>query len=169
MTSISVIGSGRDFAHASPGRASRIFRLVDGEDIDISVAASPATKSIVPKLLTQREYWAVIWSGVTRDEQAEDTILHTAAVAFLSLSPTAGYATDFNDPSSAKTSIPNVAYQGIRDGLAAAFANYVMGNPAATPGAILKLVDSPKPPLRVALGSSAVGDITSVYENRLAT
>jgi short-subunit dehydrogenase len=81
----------------------------------------------------------------------------------------AGYATDFNDPSSAKTSIPNPAYQGVRDGLAAAFANYEMGDPAATPGAILKLVDSPKPPLRLALGSSAVGDITSVYENRLAT
>lgn len=81
----------------------------------------------------------------------------------------AGYATDFNDPSSAKTSIPNPAYQGVRDGLTAAFANYVMGDPAATPAAILKLVDSPKPPLRLALGSSAVGDIASVYENRLAT
>ncbi|KEA09337.1 SDR family NAD(P)-dependent oxidoreductase [Rhizobium rhizogenes] len=81
----------------------------------------------------------------------------------------AGYATDFNNPSSAKNSAPNPAYQGVRDGLAAAFANYVMGNPAATPAAILKLVDSPKPPLRLALGSSAVGDITGVYQNRLST
>ncbi|QND46008.1 SDR family NAD(P)-dependent oxidoreductase (plasmid) [Rhizobium lusitanum] len=81
----------------------------------------------------------------------------------------AGYATDFNNPSSAKNSAPNPAYQGVRDGLAAAFANYVMGNPAATPAAILKLVDSPNPPLRLALGSSAVGDITGVYQNRLST
>lgn len=81
----------------------------------------------------------------------------------------AGYATDFNDPSSAKTSEPNPAYQGVRDGLAAAFANYVMGRPEATPSAILKLVDSDNPPLRLALGASAVGDITGVYQGRLAT
>jgi NAD(P)-dependent dehydrogenase (short-subunit alcohol dehydrogenase family) len=81
----------------------------------------------------------------------------------------AGYATDFNNHSSAKNSEPNPAYQGVRDGLAAAFANYVMGNPAATPAAILKLVDSQKPPLRLALGSGAVGDITGVYRSRLST
>ncbi|MBD8555094.1 SDR family NAD(P)-dependent oxidoreductase [Rhizobium sp. CFBP 8762] len=81
----------------------------------------------------------------------------------------AGYATDFNDPSSAKTSEPNPAYQGVRDGLAAAFANYVMGKPEATPSAILKLVDSDTPPLRLALGASAVGDITGAYQGRLAT
>lgn len=81
----------------------------------------------------------------------------------------AGYATDFNNPSSAKNSEPNPVYQGVRDGLAAAFAGYVMGNPEATPAAILKLVDSPKPPLRLALGESAVGDITGVYQSRLAT
>lgn len=81
----------------------------------------------------------------------------------------AGYATDFNHPSSSKHSAPNPAYQPVRDALAAAFKDYVMGDPAATSAAILKLVDTPKPPLRLALGAGAVAQIAGVYEGRLAT
>jgi NAD(P)-dependent dehydrogenase (short-subunit alcohol dehydrogenase family) len=81
----------------------------------------------------------------------------------------AGYATDFNNPSSAKHSEPNPVYDGVREGLAAAFAGYTMGNPAATPAAILKLVDSAKPPLRLALGGQAVAEVSGVYQNRIAT
>ena len=80
-----------------------------------------------------------------------------------------GYATDFNNPSSAKHSEPNQAYDRVRDDLAAAFSGYAFGNPAATPAAILKLVDSPNPPLRLALGAGTIGQIDSVYQNRLAT
>lgn len=81
----------------------------------------------------------------------------------------AGYATDFNNPCSAKHSKPNPVYDGVREGLAAAFGGYIMGNPAATSAAILRLVDSPKPPLRLALGGQAVAEVTGVYQDRIAT
>lgn len=81
----------------------------------------------------------------------------------------AGYATDFNNPSSSKHSAPNPAYEAVREGLAAQFKDYAFGDPAATSDAILKVVDSPNPPLRLALGAQAVPQIAEVYQNRLAT
>ncbi|MBO0128476.1 glycosyl transferase family protein [Agrobacterium sp. OT33] len=93
MERVSVIGSTRDFAQVPPGRATQIFRLVHGRDVDVRVEARRTTRSVSPKLLTQREYWAAIWSGGARDQAAEDSILHTAAVALMSLSenPDSGF------------------------------------------------------------------------------
>ena len=81
----------------------------------------------------------------------------------------AGYATDFNNPSSSKHSHPNPAYDAIRENLAMLFKDYAFGDPAATAEAILELVDSPKPPLRLALGSEAIAQIAEVYQSRLVT
>jgi NAD(P)-dependent dehydrogenase (short-subunit alcohol dehydrogenase family) len=79
----------------------------------------------------------------------------------------AGYATDFNG-SSAMQSTPVSAYDGVRQALSDQFATYVFGDPAATPAAILKLVDSPNPPLRLALGSGSISQIKLVYAQRQA-
>ncbi|GAC1409017.1 MAG: SDR family oxidoreductase [Burkholderiaceae bacterium] len=81
----------------------------------------------------------------------------------------AGYATDFNNPSSSKQSTPMPAYDAVRADLAAQFEGYVFGNPAATSAAILELVDSKKPPLRLALGSGTLPQIVGAYDARLAT
>jgi NAD(P)-dependent dehydrogenase (short-subunit alcohol dehydrogenase family) len=81
----------------------------------------------------------------------------------------AGYATDFNNPSSSKQSETNPAYQGVRDYLAAAFKDYAFGDPAATSAAILTLVDSPIPPLRLALGGQAIAEVVAIYQDRLST
>lgn len=80
-----------------------------------------------------------------------------------------GYATDFNNPSSSKQSVHMPAYDNVRAGLAAAFAGYEFGNPAATSTAILELVDSDAPPLRLALGAGTVPQIVGTYEAKLAT
>ena len=80
-----------------------------------------------------------------------------------------GYATDFNHPSSSRQSMPMPAYDGVRSALAAAFAGYEFGNPGATCKAILQLVDSPAPPLRLALGTGTLPQIQGTYEARLAT
>lgn len=61
------------------------------------------------------------------------------------------------------------AYDAVRADLAAQFEGYVFGNPAATPTAILKLVDNPVPPLRLALGSNTLPQIVATYEARLAS
>ena len=81
----------------------------------------------------------------------------------------AGYATDFNNPSSAKYSEAISAYQPVREALSQAFEGYCFGDPEATARAILKVVDSPKPPLRIALGAAAIDELTGAYQSRLAT
>ncbi len=80
-----------------------------------------------------------------------------------------GYATDFADPSSIRTSTPIPAYNPVKEQLFAAFANESMGDPEATAGAILKVVDAAEPPLRILLGASAVPMLHKIYEDRLAT
>ncbi|WP_282347267.1 MULTISPECIES: SDR family NAD(P)-dependent oxidoreductase [Pseudomonas] len=81
----------------------------------------------------------------------------------------AGYATDFNDSSSARYSEPLAVYQPVREGLAEAFSNYAMGNPQATADAILKVVDSQEPPLRIALGGTAIDELSATQQKRMAT
>lgn len=80
-----------------------------------------------------------------------------------------GYATDFNNSSSAKQSVLNPAYDGVRDGLAVAFASYEFGDPDATSTAVLAVVDAEKPPLRLALGAGTIDQIEGTYRDRLAT
>lgn len=81
----------------------------------------------------------------------------------------AGYATDFNDSSSARYSEPLAVYQPVREGLAEAFSNYAMGNPQATADAILKVVDSQESPLRIALGGTAIDELSATQQKRMAT
>lgn len=83
---LAIIGSIRDFAQATPGRTTSIFRIVKGRDADILVPARKIAKNSGGEGFTQREYWHAVWSGAARDEQAEATIIHTAAVALLCLS-----------------------------------------------------------------------------------
>jgi len=80
-----------------------------------------------------------------------------------------GYSTDFNNPSSSKQSRTLPTYDGVRTELAAQFDSYVFGNPAATAAAILKLVDSERPPLRLALGAGTIAQMVAAYEARLST
>jgi NAD(P)-dependent dehydrogenase (short-subunit alcohol dehydrogenase family) len=80
-----------------------------------------------------------------------------------------GYATDFADPSSIRSSAPISAYTPGKEQLFAAFAAESMGDPQATSDAIFKVVDAVEPPLRILLGATAVPMIREVYERRLAT
>lgn len=79
-----------------------------------------------------------------------------------------GFATDWSG-ASAIQSKPIAAYQPVRDGFAAAAAGDIWGVPEATVNAILKLVDSPNPPLRLFLGKMALPWAKQVYSDRLAT
>lgn len=81
----------------------------------------------------------------------------------------AGYATDFGNPSSAKYSAQNPAYSAVRESLAAMASGYAYGDPAATASAILKLVDSQNPPLRLGLGETAVPDMTATSQGKITT
>jgi NAD(P)-dependent dehydrogenase (short-subunit alcohol dehydrogenase family) len=77
-----------------------------------------------------------------------------------------GFATDWRGPS-AKHSEENPAYAAIREGRNPAPAGSP-GDPTATRGAILKVVDAEEPPLRIFFGKVPLEIATRDYESRLA-
>jgi len=81
----------------------------------------------------------------------------------------AGYSTDWAG-SSAQRATPLPAYDQVREQAAAARAARFTapGDPTATGRAILQLVDSDNPPLRLFLGESPLRIATADYESRLA-
>lgn len=85
MRELAVVGTNRDFAQIPAGRQTKLMRLVAGCVVDTHLPARRLEKSPAPTLMTQREYWNALWSGAVRDQEAEDVVLHTAAVALLAL------------------------------------------------------------------------------------
>jgi NAD(P)-dependent dehydrogenase (short-subunit alcohol dehydrogenase family) len=80
-----------------------------------------------------------------------------------------GYATDWAG-SSARHAAPLPAYEQVREQAAQARARrFTPGDPGATRDAVLRLVDTQNPPLRLFLGEAPLGIATADYESRLAT
>lgn len=79
-----------------------------------------------------------------------------------------GYDTDWRGSSSAHLT-PMAEYAGLRDRLKAASVSHKLGNPAATAEAILQVVDTPSPPLRLFLGEAPLSVAQKQYAERLAT
>jgi NAD(P)-dependent dehydrogenase (short-subunit alcohol dehydrogenase family) len=78
-----------------------------------------------------------------------------------------GYTTDWVGPS-AKRSEEGPAYADVREAQSRSWADSP-GDPTATRGAILKVVDADKPPLRIFFGKTPIEVATNDYESRLAT
>jgi NAD(P)-dependent dehydrogenase (short-subunit alcohol dehydrogenase family) len=80
-----------------------------------------------------------------------------------------GYSTDWAG-SSAKRATQLPAYEPVRQQAATARARrFTPGDPEATRDAVLRLVDTENPPLRLFLGEAPLGIATADYESRLAT
>jgi NAD(P)-dependent dehydrogenase (short-subunit alcohol dehydrogenase family) len=80
-----------------------------------------------------------------------------------------GYATDWAG-SSAKHVTPLAAYEPVHQQAVQARAKrFTPGDPAASRDAVLRVVDTPNPPLRMFLGEAPLGIATADYESRLAT
>ena len=81
-----------------------------------------------------------------------------------------GYATDWAG-SSARHAAPLPPYDTVRQEAARARARRfpAQGDPAATRDAVLRLVDTENPPLRMFLGDAPLRIATADYESRLAT
>jgi NAD(P)-dependent dehydrogenase (short-subunit alcohol dehydrogenase family) len=81
-----------------------------------------------------------------------------------------GFATDWGG-SSAKHAHQMSAYNTLRDKAAASgiARNRTIGQPAASAQAVLKIVDSEEPPLRVFFGDGPLGVAAEDYKQRLAT
>ena len=79
-----------------------------------------------------------------------------------------GFSTDWSGPSS-RTSDELDAYGEVRAGRQKQRGAMKPGDPTATRGPILKVVDAENPPLRVFFGEAPLGIATKDYESRLAT
>ncbi len=79
------------------------------------------------------------------------------------------YATDFGSPASRKVSAGMDAYADLRQRMFAHLSSAERGDPEATREAILKLVDTDNPPLRLALGSRLLPGARALYADRIAT
>ena len=77
------------------------------------------------------------------------------------------FGTDWNGDSAVKTQSIG-PYDGIKAAFNGNFVHELVGYPEATVPAIIKLIDSDKPPLRLFLGKIAFPRVQQVYANRLA-
>lgn len=78
------------------------------------------------------------------------------------------YATGFGD--AAATAEPLAAYESVRAANQELFAKPgVLGDPTATIGPLMEVVDAAEPPLRVLFGATPLGRIRDDYADRLAT
>jgi NAD(P)-dependent dehydrogenase (short-subunit alcohol dehydrogenase family) len=77
-----------------------------------------------------------------------------------------GFSTDWSG-SSAVHAQPLAEYDGLRNARATRTAGAKSGDPAASSMAILKLVDTKNPPLRLLLGTAATQIVPQIYEQRL--
>lgn len=79
-----------------------------------------------------------------------------------------GFATDWAGASAAQSqAMPE--YDGVKAAFQAGLTDDSFGKPEATTPAILKLIDSQNPPLRLFLGKVALPWVKQVYADRLAT
>lgn len=78
-----------------------------------------------------------------------------------------GFSTDWGGASAIQTT-PLAAYDKVKADFQAGLTGDIWGDPTATSAAVLKLVDSPNPPLRLFLGKMAFPWVKQVYEGRMA-
>ena len=78
-----------------------------------------------------------------------------------------GFSTDWSGASAFQTQ-PMAIYDDVRKAFNSTPSHY-FGNPEATTEAVLKVIDSPNPPLRVLFGKIAYPAVKQAYEQRLAS
>jgi NAD(P)-dependent dehydrogenase (short-subunit alcohol dehydrogenase family) len=79
-----------------------------------------------------------------------------------------GFATDWGGASAVRSQAME-EYDQVKEAFQAGLVDDAFGVPTSTINAIVKLVDSPKPPLRLFLGKVALPWVKQVYQERLAT
>jgi NAD(P)-dependent dehydrogenase (short-subunit alcohol dehydrogenase family) len=79
-----------------------------------------------------------------------------------------GFATDWGGASAAQVAAAMPEYNALRTSFSETITEEVIGIPEATTPAVLKLIDSPNPPLRLFLGNQGYPWVKQVYETRFA-
>lgn len=131
-----------------------------GHILQLSSALGVAT---IPVLgLYNASKWAVEGLSETLASEVKDFGIHVTIVE-----PN-GFSTDFGGPSAIQSqAIPG--YEKVKAAMQGGMQEENIGIPEATSEAILKLIDTPNPPLRLFLGKVALPWIKEVYAQRMAT
>ena len=79
------------------------------------------------------------------------------------------YATEFGSPASLKMAAGMEEYAGLRQQVFGRLGSMERGNPQATVGPLLKVIDAENPPLRFNLGSGNLPMVRAAYAERLAS
>ena len=82
---MTIFGTSRDAAEATPFRSSTLLRLVGGTAEDLFAPALPEPKAYPLTGMTSLEYWRAVWTGAVRDDRATEIIVATAATGLLTL------------------------------------------------------------------------------------
>lgn len=131
-----------------------------GHIIQVSSVLGVATLPVLG--LYNASKWAVEGLSETLATEVKDFGIH------VSLIEPNGFSTDWSGPSAVHTTaIP--AYDPVKAAFQAGLTEDSFGIPEATSDAVLKLVDSATPPLRLFLGKVALPWVEQVYTDRLAT
>ncbi|GGK76148.1 SDR family NAD(P)-dependent oxidoreductase [Streptomyces flaveus] len=129
----------------------------DGHILNMSSIAGIASWPMLG--LYHASKWAIEGLG---DSLAQEVARFGIRVTLVEPGP---YRTDWRG-SSAVWAEPGAAYAEWAE---APSAGSLPGDPAATAGPLMEIVDSPDPPLRVFLGASALDTARRVYEDRIHT
>ena len=88
MKSVTMVSTVRGFAQIVPTRATTLIRMIDGREIRdrVSVPSELTGSGLPGSGYSQREFWEAVWSGAARDDNAEASIIYTAATALLAAS-----------------------------------------------------------------------------------
>jgi anthranilate phosphoribosyltransferase len=85
---MTILGTSRDAAEATPFRSSTLLRLADGRAEELFIPAAPEPPAYPLMGMTSPEYWRAVWTGTVCDERARDIVTATAATALLTLAGT---------------------------------------------------------------------------------
>lgn len=82
---LAVVSTRRDVAQATPYRATKLHRLVDGAPDTTLLSSLPEPAAVQPIGLTSLEYWQSVWEGRVGDNRPRQTVIDTVAMALLVL------------------------------------------------------------------------------------
>jgi NADP-dependent 3-hydroxy acid dehydrogenase YdfG len=133
----------------------------DGHIIGVSSSLGHITLPVIGYYCSSKWAFEAIYESLAaevKDSGIKVTIIEPGA-----------YATEFGSAESLKFAAGLDVYTGFKAQFFERLKTMERGDPAATPQALFKVVDSENPPLRFNLGSHNLPEVRSAYAERLAT
>jgi anthranilate phosphoribosyltransferase len=82
---LSIFSTSRDVAEAKPFRATKLHRLVDGQEATTLIPSQAEPDPVAPTGLSSLEYWQSVWEGRAPDPRPRQIVINTTALALMTL------------------------------------------------------------------------------------